>query len=65
MKLFLVEYMDDNDMESELCVGESAEEVEQKESSRLLENGCCLVFLIAHEISEVDGYKIRLEKVNA
>lgn len=65
MKLFLVEYMDDNDMESELCVGKSAEEVEQKESSRLIDNGCCLIFLHAHEISEVDGYKVRLEKKNA
>lgn len=63
MKLFLVNYMDDNDMESELCVGESTEEVEKRESQRLIDNGCCLVFLVAHEISEVDGYKIRLEKI--
>lgn len=63
MKLFFVEYMDDNDFESELCVGESAEEVEKKESQRLIERGCCLIFLHAHEISEVDGYKVRLEKM--
>lgn len=65
MKLFLVEYMDDNDLEYELCTGCSTSSVEQKESSRLIDNGCCLVFLIAHEISEVDGYKVRLEKKSA
>lgn len=61
MKLFRVDYMDDNDLETYLTVGESKEEVEEREKKKLQESLSCFMFCFVYEIDEVDGYKIEVK----
>lgn len=62
MKLFLVSVMDDTEMYEEVVVARTDEEAEE----RVANMGCwdCFMFASAKEISVVDGYKIKLEKVD-
>lgn len=61
MKLFRVDYMDDCDDETYLTVGNSTEEVEEREIKKLQEK--CLRFMgcWVFEINEVDWHKIVVE----
>lgn len=61
MKLFRVDYMDDNDLETYLTVGESKEEVEEREKKKLQESLACFMFCFVYEIDEVDGCKIEVK----
>lgn len=60
MKLFRVDIIDDCESYSEIRVGESKEEVEMKIWEE--DNYSCLVFVLATEIKEIDGYKIIFKK---
>jgi hypothetical protein len=59
MKLFRVEVMDDCEEETIITVAESTDQAEEKVKNM---DWSCLMSCIAYEISEVDGYKIILEK---
>lgn len=61
MKLFKVHYMDDCDEDTYLTVGNSAEEVEKRETKKLQEKCSCFMFCYAFEVNEVDGHKIIVE----
>lgn len=59
MKLFRVDIIDDCESETVIVASdnkENAEEIVRKM------DWSCLIFCVAMEIKEVDGYKIRLEK---
>lgn len=58
MKLFRVDYMDDCDDETYLTVGNSKEEVEERETKRLQEECSCFMYCYVFEITKVDGHKI-------
>ena len=60
MKLFEVSIMDDCESCSEIRVGNSAEEVEQKIWNE--DNYSCLMFVSARELTEIDGYKVVFKK---
>lgn len=62
MKLFEVTYMDDCEIFNYLTVGENKETVEKRERDKLEKNLSCFMFCKVHEVSEVDGYKVKLEK---
>ena len=59
-KLFSVTYMSDCELDTYLAVGESKEEVEEREAKNLEEELSCFISCTAFEVSEVDGYKIKL-----
>lgn len=61
MKLFQVNVMDDCERETILVVAESKEQAEKDVKTM---NWSCLMYCVATEIFEVDGYKINLEKLN-
>ncbi len=61
MKLFRVYYMDDCDDETYLTVGNSTEEVEERETKKLQEECSCFMYCVVFEIDEVDGHKIVVE----
>lgn len=61
MKLFRVEVMNDCEEETIIIVAESRDEAEDKVK---IMDWSCLMFCTAYEISEVDGYKINLEKLS-
>lgn len=61
MKLFRVDCMDDCDDETYLTVGNSKEEVEERETQRLQEKCSCFMGCWVSEIDEVDGHKIIVE----
>lgn len=63
MKLFLVDYMDDCYDQWFLTVGESEDEVKEREAERLIDKGVSLLGIFVSEISEVDGFKINLSKI--
>lgn len=58
MKLYQVDYMDDCDNESYLTVGNSQEEVEERETKSLSTKCSCFMGCWVFEIDEVDGHKI-------
>ena len=58
MKLYKVEYMDDCDFESYLTVGNSKEEVEERENKKLSHECSCFMWCFVFEVNEVDGHKI-------
>lgn len=61
MKLFRVDYLDDCDEGVYLTVGNSTEEVEQRETEKL-ENECsCFMSCWVFEIDSVDGHRIIVE----
>lgn len=64
MKLFAVDYMDDCNDQWFLTVGESKEEVEEREAERLIDKGVSLLGIFVKEVSEVDGFKINLRKTD-
>lgn len=60
MKLFQVNYMENNDDETYLTVGEDAdteESIKEREYNKR-DDWNCLYFLGAREVTEVDGHKI-------
>ena len=61
MKLFRVDYMDDCDNEIYLTVGNSTEEVEERETKKLQEKCSCFMYCFVLEINEIDGHKIIVE----
>ncbi len=61
MKLFRVDYMDDYDDETYLTVGNSKEEVEERETNELQKECWCFMGCWVFEINEVDGHKIIVE----
>lgn len=58
MKLFRVDYMDDCDDETYLTVGDSKEEVEERETKKLQKECSCFMGCWVFEINEVDVHKI-------
>ena len=63
MKLFKIDYMENNDDGSYLTVGsdyDTEETIEQREYDKR-DDWNCLYFLGATEIKEVDGYRIIVE----
>lgn len=63
MKLFQVNYLENNDDETYLTVGtdeDTSETIEKREYEKR-NDWNCLYFLGAREISEVDGHKIIVE----
>lgn len=63
MKLFKVDYLENNEAESYLTVGkdnDSCESIKKREIDKR-NDWNCLYFLSAHEITQVDGYKIIVE----
>lgn len=65
MKLFMVNYIDDCDDDAYLTVGESLQEVEKRERSRLQTECSCLIGCWAYEVKEVDGYEIIVKQQEA
>lgn len=61
MKLFRVDYMDDNDNDTYLTIGNSVEEVEERETEKLSSELSCFLRCFVFEIDEVDGHKIIVE----
>lgn len=61
MKLFKVNYIDDCDYDSYLTVGNSIEEVEERETKKLSSELACFMELWVFEIDEVDGHKIIID----
>lgn len=61
MKLYCVYVLDDTEEYIEVVVANSAEEAEQRVSE--MDQWDYFISAEAHEISEVDGYKINLEKI--
>lgn len=58
LKLFAVTILDDADFITELMVGSSEKQVEQRVWNE--DNYSCLMHVKATEVKEVDGYNIRL-----
>ena len=58
MKLFKVSYIDDGDDGSYLTVGNSKEEVEEREKDKLCDKLSCCMGCWVFEVNEVDGHKI-------
>ena len=63
MKLFKVNYMDDCETDSFLTVGNSIEEVKERVERELSKDLPCYMGSWVHEIDEVDGYKVTVEKL--
>lgn len=61
MKLYCVYVLDDTEEYIEVVVANSAEEAEQRVSE--MDQWDCFISAEAYAISEVDGYKINLEKI--
>ena len=61
MKLFKVNYIDDCDYDSYLTVGNSIEEVEERETKKLSSELACFMECWVFEIDEVDGHKIIID----
>lgn len=64
MKLFQVNYLENNDDETYLTVGtddDTSETIEKREYEKR-NDWNCLYFLSAREIEEVDGHKIIVEQ---
>lgn len=61
LKLFMVNYMDDCENESYLTVGNSKEEVKEREEEKLQEECSCFMYCVVIEIDEIDGHKIVVE----
>lgn len=59
IKLFSVAIMEDCEYEDILVVANNKEEAEKKVSNM---DWSCLMFCLATEVKEVDGYKIKLKK---
>ena len=62
MKLFSIDIMDDCESTFEIRVGNSKEEIEDKIINKE-DNYSCLMWANATEITEVDGYRVILEKI--
>lgn len=60
MKLFSISIMDDCETCSEIRIGNSAEEVENAIHEE--DNYSCLMWVMASEIKEIDGYKVTFKK---
>ena len=58
MKLYKVDYMDDCDDESYLTIGNSKEEVEERETKRLSSECSCFMGCWVFEVNEVEGHQI-------
>lgn len=58
MKLFKVDYIGDYECDSYIVVGESEEEVIERETKKLSKEFSCLMDICVFEIDEVDGHKI-------
>ena len=58
MKLYKVDYMDDCDIDSYMAIGNSIEEVEEREIKKLSSELACYMGCWVYEIDEVDGHKI-------
>lgn len=63
VKLFEVTYVDDCEFGTYLTVGENKYEIEERETERLEEELSCFMSCVANEVVSVDGYKIKLEKI--
>lgn len=61
MKLFLVDYMDDCESYSYLTIGNSEEEVREREFKKLAVELSCLMYCFVSEVNEIDGHKIIVE----
>lgn len=61
MKLFEITYVDDWEFGSYLTVGASKEDVEKRETEKLMEELNCFMYCTVDEINNVDGYTIILE----
>ena len=61
LKLFQVNYIDDCDDEYYLTVGESKEEVEEREISKLQVDCSCFIGAWVSEVNEIDGHKVIVE----
>lgn len=63
MKLFRINYMEDGDAETYLTIGEDSdtkETIKEREINKR-DDWNCLFYLLAREITEVDGHKIIVE----
>lgn len=63
MKLFLVNYLENNDEESYLTIGtddDTNETIEKRERQKR-NDWNCLYFLSSTEIKEIDGHRIIVE----
>lgn len=61
MKLYQVDYIDDCDDGTYLTIGNSKEEVEERENKKLSSELSCFMGCWVFEINEVDGHKITVE----
>lgn len=64
MKLFRIDYMENNDDESYLTVGnddDTEDSIEKREYNKR-DNWNCLYYLYAREVKEVDGHRIIVEE---
>lgn len=61
MKLYYVVVMDDTDEYIEVVAANSKEEAEERVSN--MEQWDCLMWANAYEINEVDGFRVKLEKI--
>jgi len=62
MKLFEITYLDDCEFGSYLTVGTSKEDVEERETEKLMKELSCFMYCTADEINNVDGYTILLNE---
>lgn len=58
MKLYKVDYMDDCNDDSYLTIGNSKEEVKERENKRLSSKCSCFMGCWVFEVNEIDGHKI-------
>lgn len=58
MKLYKVDYMDDCNDDSYLTIGNSKEEVKERETKRLSSKCSCFMGCWVFEVNEIDGHKI-------
>lgn len=64
MKLFRVDYLEDDDDESYLTVGndsDTEDSIEERERNKR-DDWNCLYYLHAREVEEVDGHRIIVEE---
>lgn len=61
MKLFRVDYLDDCDEGVYLTIGNSLQEVEERETEKLQNECACFMYCYVFEVNKVDGHRIIVE----
>lgn len=60
MKLFLINWTDNNDDEYRLMVAENEEKIRERFEKEVFSQCACPMFYFVKEVKEVDGYKIMI-----